>query len=289
MKRFASVLLPLDGSPEAAKAVRCALWLAEKLGATLHVLHATSQPRAGREAFAQLRLPEAARAQVVVHEVRGPAQQAVLQAVREYQVELVVMSAGGESVSMGAAPRERVGSVARAVLEDSPVPVVLLPGRYNDEKSLPWRAMLVAASGEPAADRALETAAQLASALGLRVQVLHSRSGPSGKGAYADAAHHEYAPQLEDMVESGLAACSIEESCCVEPAMLRCGDPALVLLQQVLHEGIGVLTLGWHGVLDRGRALILKRLLEEAPCALLLVRSSEHSAARLKVGEEMDG
>ena len=37
MKRFRSLLLPLDGSPEAAKAAPCALWLGERLGATLHV------------------------------------------------------------------------------------------------------------------------------------------------------------------------------------------------------------------------------------------------------------
>jgi hypothetical protein len=33
---------------------------------------------------------------------------------------------------------------------------------------------------------------------------------------------------------------------------------------------------------------VLKRLLEEAECALLLVRKSERSSAWLKVGEEID-
>lgn len=286
MKRFGSLLLPLDGSPEAARAAPCALWLAERLGATLHVLHATAHPLPARDALERLRLPQAERAQVVVHQLAGTAEAAVLDAIREHAVELVVMSARGESASAGAALEERLGSVARAVIESSPVPVVLLPARYRE--ALPWRSMLAAASGEPAADRALEAAAQLASVLELRVSVMHSGDGPSGTGAYADAPHHEYGRRLQEMVERGLAGCTADETRCVHEVLLRRGDAAGALLEHISREGTSLLALGWHGVLAGERAPVLKRLLEEAPCALLLVRTSEISPARLKVGEEID-
>ena len=39
-------------SPEAAKAAGCALWLAQALGATLHVLHATAHPLSAQDAHA---------------------------------------------------------------------------------------------------------------------------------------------------------------------------------------------------------------------------------------------
>lgn len=287
MNRFRSLLLPLDGSPEAAKAAGCALWLAERLGATLHVLHATAQPLPGQEALERLRLPSAGRAQVVLHQLAGSAETAVLDAVREHRVELVVMSASGESASAGAALGEGLGSVARAVIGASPVPVVLLPVRYRE--TLPWRTMLAAASGEPAADRALEAAAQLAAALALRVDVMHSGDVPAGAGIYADAPHHEHGRQLQEMVERGLAGCTAEESRCVQEVLLRHGDPAVAMLDHVARKGTGLLALGWHGALGGGRAPVLKRLLEEAPCALLLVRAPETSSARLKVGEEIDG
>lgn len=286
MKRFGSLLLPLDGSPEAAKAAGCALWLAEKLGATLHVVHATAQPLPGREALDRLRLPQGERAQVVVHQPAENAEAAVLAAIAEHAVELVVMSARGESASAGAALEERLGSVARAIIESSPVPVVLLPVRYRE--ALPWRSMLAAASGEPPADRALEVAAQLAAALALSVKVMHSGDGPSGTGAYADAPHHEYGRRLQEMVERGLTGCTTEEARCVQEVLLRRGDPATALLEHVSGEGTSVLALGWHGALGSGRAPVLKRLLDEAPCALLLVRAPETSPARLKVGEEID-
>ncbi|MEJ7930206.1 universal stress protein [Ramlibacter sp. AN1015] len=286
MKQYRSLLLPLDGSPEAAKAVGCALWLAGQLGATLHVLHATAHVLPGDEAIARLRLPQAARAQVVVHQLAADAKTAVLDAVRAHDVELVVMSARGASASAGAPVGERLGGVARAVIEACPVPVVLLPVRYRE--ALPWHVMLAAASGEPAADRALEAAAQLAAALALRVEVMHAGNGPVGTAGYADAAHHEYGRQLQEMVQQGLAGCTADESRSVREVLLRPGDPAAALLEHVERKGTSLLALGWHGALGGGRASVLKRLLEEAPCALLLARTPESSPARLKVGEDLD-
>jgi len=286
MSGFQSLLLPLDGSPQAAKAAGCALWLAEALGATLHVVHATRQPLPGREALLQLRLPQGERAQVVVHQPAANAEAAVLDAITRHGVELVVMTARGESAAAGAVLGERLGSVARAVIGASPVPVVLLPVRYRE--SLPWRSMLAAASGEPAADRALETAARLAAALRLSVKAMHAGNGRSAAGSYADAPHHEYGRRLQEMAERGLACCTEEEARRVQEVLLRGGDPADALLEHVAREGTSLLALGWHGALGSGRAPVLKRLLDEAPCALLLVRAPDTSPARLKVGEEID-
>jgi nucleotide-binding universal stress UspA family protein len=290
MSRFASILLPLDGSPEAAKGAGCALWLAERLGATLHVLHATAQPLPAREALARLRVPDARRTQVVVHQLPENAEAAVLEAIAVHRVDLVVMSARGESASAGLELSQRLGTVAQAVLERSPVPVLLLPARYRE--ALPWTSMLAAASGERSADQALEAAVRLAAALGLKVTVMHSEDGPPAGtvplGAYADAPHHEYPQRLEEMVERGLAGCTPEEGQCVDHVLLARGDPAAVLLEEVARRTASVLALGWHGALAAGRAPVLKRLLAEAECALLLVRAAERSPARLKVGAEID-
>lgn len=292
MSRFASILLPLDGSPEAAKAAGCALWLAQALGATLHVLHATAHPLSAGDALAHLRVPQVQDARVVMHQLAGGAEAAVLEEIAAQRIDLVVMSARGESASANVEPSRRLGSIAQAVIERSPVPVVLLPLHYRE--SLPWTSMLAAASGEASADQALEAAAQLAAALRLKVTVVYSEGGPCGAGAaplgaYADAPHHEYPQRLEQLVERGLAGCAAEEAQCVHGVLLCRGEPASVLLEQVASHGSSVLALGWHGALGAGRALVLKRLLEQAECALLVVRGTEHSRARLKVGSDIDG
>ncbi|HEX2530238.1 MAG TPA: universal stress protein [Burkholderiaceae bacterium] len=292
MSSFASLLLPHDGSPEAAKGVGCALWLAEALGATLHVLHAAAQPVSAHEELARFDVPSAHRPQVILHQLAGNADDTVLEAISSYQVDLVVMSARGESASAGLKLWQRLGTVARAVIERSPVPVLLLPIRYREV--LPWTSMLAAASGEMAADRALEAATQLAAALRIKVTVVHAEDSMDVTGAampldaYTDAAHHEYPHRIEGMVERGLAGCTPEESGWIDQVLLRRGDPGDVLLEQVARRASSVLALGWHGALGTGRALVLKRLLEQAECPLLLVREIEESSARLKVGEDID-
>jgi nucleotide-binding universal stress UspA family protein len=255
MKKPASLLLPLDGSAEAEKARGCAAWLAGRLGGRLHVLeHAP-----------------------------GDAARAILAAVEAHHVDLLVMSARGESANAGRG--KRTGSVAQAVIEAGPVPVVLLPARYRE--MLPWESMLVAASGEPAADQALEAAVQLAAALELKVRVAHCTDGAPPLGAYADAPHHEYAGQLAEMVNRSLATCSAEQCRRVQGIALCRGDPAVELPKQLDEHPASVLALGWHGDLGPGRAQVLKRLLEVVQCPLLLVREAPRPRARLKVGEAL--
>ena len=291
MSRFNAILLPLDGSPEAAKAAGCALWLAQALGATLHVLHATAHPLSAQDALARLRVPQVQDARVVFHQLSGAPEAAVLEEIAAHRIDLVVMSACGESAIADVAPSRRLGTVAQAVIERSPVPVVLLPLHYR--QTLPWTSMLAAASGEAAADQALKAAAHLAAALQIKVIVVHSGDDPAepgraALGAYFDAPHHEVPQRLEQLVERGLAGCGAEEARCVQQVLLCRGDPASVLLEQAVRHDSSALALGCHGALGAGRALVLKRLIEEAECTLLLVRGTEHARARLKVGREID-
>ena len=53
MSPTASILLPLGRSPTAAQGVGCAILLAERLGASLHVLSATPDPQPPRQALEQ--------------------------------------------------------------------------------------------------------------------------------------------------------------------------------------------------------------------------------------------
>ena len=254
---FDSILVPHDGSPEAAKALGCAAWLARRLAAKLHVLESTADPAGD-----------------------------LLESIAEHQARLVVMTARGESAA--SEPGRRMGRVGEALIRESTVPVVLLPVHYRE--ALPWTSMLVAASGEPAADQALEAALQLAAALGLELDVLYCES-PRTKaralGEYADAVHYEYAQRLEEMIRRAAARRPPEERGCIGRMLLCRGDPADELLAHVRQRRASVVALGWHGALGAGRALVLKRLLDEAECPLLLVRQAARPTSRLKVGEEL--
>lgn len=290
MNDFANLLLPLDVSPASARAVETALWLAESLGATLHVLHATAHPLPATEALGQLHASRGRLPHVVLHQPAGDARAMVLSAIERHRIDLVVLSARGASLAAHADGRP-LGGVARAVLERTPVPVILLPGHYRPR--LPWQSMLAALSGEPAADQALEAAVRLATALRLRIAVLHIETGAAGGelppfGAYADSPHHEVPRRFEHLVHRGLTRCTAAEAHCIHDVLLRRGDAATALLDEARQRGSSVIALGWHGALDPGRAPVLKRLLGDADCALLVVRRPPRSPrARLKVGSAL--
>ncbi|HEX7942071.1 MAG TPA: universal stress protein, partial [Gemmatimonadaceae bacterium] len=101
MSSFDSILLPLDGSLQAAKAVPCALWLAERLHATLHVLHSAPHPIVPAKALERLSALAAQRARTVLHQTTVDPVHAVLEATREHHVKLVVMTARGGSARQG--------------------------------------------------------------------------------------------------------------------------------------------------------------------------------------------
>lgn len=272
---FDSILVPHDGSPEAAKALGCGAWLAQRLGATLHVLTP-----------ATLQIAAEQRARMVLHRTAEAPDSAVPKAIAAHAVKLVVMTARGESASAGIDPGKRMGRVAEALIVESTVPVLLLPLHYRE--ALPWTSMLVAASGEAAADQALETALQLAAALQLELSVLYCetpRTKAGALGAYADAPHYEYPHRLEEMVRR--TASQHPECRCIAKVLLCHGDPAAEVLAHIAQRRSSVLALGWHGALTAGRAPVLKRLLDEAECPLLVVRQAARPTARLKIGDEL--
>lgn len=275
LHRFDSILLPHDGSAEACKALGCGAWLAERLDATLHVLTPVS-----------VRVDPAYRARVVLHRTIEDPCAALCRATAALAVRLIVMTARGASASAGVDPDRRLGNVAQALMASSTVPVLLLPVHYRE--ILPWRSMLVGASGEPASDQALQTALHLGAALRIELDVMFCEdpwARPPALGGYADAAHHEMPQRLRDVVCRTALRSPDDERCGIAQVVFSPGDAASGLLAEVQHRNASVLALGWHGTLAHGRARVLKQLLERAECPLLLVREPGRQAVTLKVAD----
>jgi nucleotide-binding universal stress UspA family protein len=297
MSPFSSILVPLDGSRVAARSLGCATWLAARLGARLHILSATPQERPAREELTRLRVPEAHWPLVTLHQAPAYPEDAILAAVARHEVSLVVMTAGGQTAEAAPSGAEgdaqsAVGHVTRAVLERSPVPVLLLPPAYRE--ALPWERVLVPVSGELEGDEALALAVRLANALDLAVHVAHVTDADSGdeglaaRARYADAFHHEYPRQLEEFVTRALPHCGPAESRCIADVALCHGDVAAELLGLIERKRVSVLVTGWHGRLSPGHARVLKRLIQVITSPVLLVKRTLRTPFRLKVGEEIE-
>jgi nucleotide-binding universal stress UspA family protein len=297
MKPFASILVPLDGSAMAARSLGCASWLASRLGARLHVLSATSRELPAPEELRRLRVPEAHWPNVHLHQAATFPPEAILRAIDEHRADVVVMTARGAAAEAGAsgAPDlvKTAGHVTESVLERSRVPVLLLPSGYTE--SLPWRRVLVPVSGGAESDCALALSVRLADAIDLAVYVAHVTDGGAaldeGLGArtrYADAMHHEYAGQLEEVVARALPELTAGQCRAMRPVVLGRGPIAGELVRLIHEEAISALSMGWHGHLGAGRAEVLKQLLPVLDVPVLLVRSEAGAPFRLKVGEELE-
>jgi nucleotide-binding universal stress UspA family protein len=278
-----SILLPLDGSPESARPIGCALWLAEQLGATLHLLHAGERPLSATEALQRLGAATARHARTVLHQSRQPPVEAMLELVRKHDVKLVVMSARGESASAGVDPERQLGRVTTALLASSTLPVLITPLGYRE--SLPWRSILVAGMvagrGDAAADDALATTLRLATALPAQARVVYAAQA-SAVACYADALHYELPHRYHELVSRATVVATRQECHHVEALRVRRGDLADELVAEAAD--FDLVALGWHGAFAAARAPMLTRLLERAARPLLIVRERQRSVL-LKVGD----
>jgi nucleotide-binding universal stress UspA family protein len=236
-------------------------------------------------------VPAEQRTRTVLHQTASNPVSALLEAKARRDVKLVVMSPPGEEVSHAIEESTgRFGPIARAIIEESTVPIVVAPPHYREV--LPWRSMLVASDGQPAADEAVVMALRFGALLDVKMTVVHVivEHGPTAGvlGQYADAPQHEMVGRVEQIVRRALVELSPAERRSIQaPLELRVGDPGPELLAEVDRHRSSLLALGWHGTLDPARASVLKSLVERAECPLLLVRKTQRSQLRLKVGDDI--
>lgn len=171
------ILVPLDGSVLSEAVLPVAAQLARASQGTLllfQVYNVTSsdvilavmeaEARRSRTYLAGVALrPELAGLQVETMTLGGAAALSILDAVQEYQVDLLVMSSHGRS----GITRQVLGSVAEHVVRHAPVPVLILRGSRADALLLHEQApvALVALDGSPLAETALLPAVEVLAAL----------------------------------------------------------------------------------------------------------------------------
>lgn len=293
MTRNPPILLPLDGSVQAAKSLGCAAFLARGWNARLHVLSANPEELPARKELSRLHVPEAYWSLIELHRVPRYSVDEILAAVHRHRVGLLVLGAqpsadpwsGPESGE--SALEHAVGRVAESVLENSSVPVLFIPPGYRE--SLPWRRVLVAVSCRTESERALTFGIELSKTFDLDLLVVHVASGAEGlveRSHYSDARHHEFPAQLDELVERRLPRAECRQR--LKRIALGRGDVVTELSKLIQAESPSVLVGGWHGHLSPGRAAALKRLVLSVPTPIALVRAEDAPRFRLKVGESFE-
>jgi len=283
-----AILVPLDGSDIARRSLGCAAWLASRLGADLYVLY-SGEPLPADQALDRLGVPHEYRHSIVLQQTAGDPAADIVAAVERYRIGLIVMTARGQSAAERMnSPFEPLGRVARAVIEHSPIPVLVL--LRASEVVRPWRSALVPISGEAETDQSLMLALELAGALEVGVTIAHvvpDASAGDTRWPYMDAAHHEYPQILHELVARACPLCGPAERRRISDFRVYHGDVARELLDLIEQTHMDVVIVGWHGFFQAGHAQVLKTLLQRLGCPVLLVKPRPKRPFRLKIGDAL--
>lgn len=295
------ILVPLDGSALAERALSCATMLARGLPADLvlfravsispdlevlgHTLHDTEEhmERLKTQAHDYLgqvagRLKSSGLA-VRTHVRRGPAAEAIVDYAEQTGVSQIIMAAHGYS----GVSRWRHGSVAERVLQSAGVPVLMICAKGGDAMSkepMTCQRILVPLDGSDRAEQVLPPAVSIARALDteivlFRVPIAHV-SGSYASDWYVplewtfESANHiaeEYLSRVaDDLQAQGVRVTSAT----------RMGDVAGAILEYAEGKQIDLIAMCTHGRTGLARwalGSVADRVLRARSTPLLLVRA----------------
>lgn len=271
MTQLTTVLVPLDGSDLAERALPTAVRIAQQHGARLALVRAAEahvppgvdpsdqQVAAVGEAERYLAGIEArlSEAGLEVESVvpYGDSAAGILLEVRLRQAELVVMSTHGR----GGMSRLLLGSVAMAVLEKSPVPLLLIPPMAAMElpQDQPWR-VIVGLDGSAHSESVLADVISIIPAQVGAVTLVHALAPPPSRvlGTHASApgeagSQAEVAPASLTLAAGKLtgAGLSVVEH-------VGQGDPAALLCAVAREQNADIIALATHGRSGMSRLII---------------------------------
>jgi nucleotide-binding universal stress UspA family protein len=212
-----TVVVPLDGSRDAAGVLAYGEELAARFGARLQTVTVSG---GGRRVAAEVRLD-------------GDPATALLDHLAEIDRAVVCMASHGH----GGLRRRLVGSVAEAVIRRSPVPVVVHGPETTGPTHLP-RTILAGVAFSPHLERLLDMLATWALLLGARLELAHVRY-PTAAELYLARATGQRAADQPDL--DRLAAKLKGRGVRTATHLLVGDDPTIALLELARHLPTAVL------------------------------------------------
>ncbi|MEL6615625.1 MAG: universal stress protein [Bacteroidota bacterium] len=291
------ILFPTDLSDCAEGAFSHAAFLAERFGASLHVLHVREHPgfpppdwtdalRITPEDIANdLGLPLAPEADAVdlvemehLETEASDVAAAILHQAAALDADLIVMGTHGRS----GIERAVLGSVAESVVRHARCPVFTVRPTGDRASGGGWalRRVLVAVETASPPPPQVAWAASLARAYGARVDLLHtvpiSLLTP-GSTAAARTARHELRALEDTLLASG-----------VRDVVSRVveGDPADAIVDTARVLGVDLVVVGSHGREGVRRALlgsVSERVIRSAPSPVFVARTARVASTPLAV------
>lgn len=245
-----TVLAAVDNSAAATPVLAAALRVAELYGAEAEAIHVREDSTASVE--------RAARAlSVPLLVVDDGTSRRLVAAARDPDVVAVVV--GARRAIHGRRP---AGHVALSLIVALAKPVVVVPPLAVDTR--PFERVLVPLDGTRASSEALQRTIELACRSHLDVVALHVAEA-GGLAPFGEQPQHE----LDAWKEEFLARYAPQPD--AVRLEVRAGRPGESVLRVADEAGVDLVALGWARDLSRGRAALVREVLERSRVPVLLV------------------
>ena len=264
---YKKIVVATDGSPSAEHAQRVAATIAKASRAQLILVHGCSHAEKGNEVAERAKDALKAEGVTPVSEVHeGNPVEIVVEIADRKDAGLIVVGSRGQS----RAKRFFSGSVSRDIAHKAPCDVLIVRARgftYNPPDPS-YKSVLVATDGSPTADRAARKAFDLARRLGASVTLVYVGHASTGDPVLKDTAE-----ALGEGVETKVRVVG--------------GDPADRIVDVARADRADLIIVGNKGMTGAARFLgsVPKKVLEHAPCDVLVARTITQVSTEIEKGE----
>lgn len=255
------MLVPLDGTPTAQRALEPASRIARQLARPLELV-TVQDPVHGRWARDLDALAEATRYEDVEVEVvsGGWPGDVIVELTREHPGTLVCLAAQHRD----RVDRIMLGSVSTHIIQNSKGPVLIVGPGFRQEPSFSrYRRLVVCLDGSPRAAAAVLTAQRYAEHADLRIDLVHVTDSAD------DPASQQPMREHLDGVEQRLRAAGFS----VGTVVLASADPADPIAHLLAQDPATIAVVGSHGRTGLARMLlgsVTMDLIERSPVPLLI-------------------
>jgi nucleotide-binding universal stress UspA family protein len=279
MKNKPAIVIPLDGSETATVALNAAQAMATIMGAVLYIVHINktrlTEDRLAKEIkiVDKLKIKNFSIKQIVSD---NPVDEILHFASSK---DMIVMSTHGKTFNTD----YLLGSVTTSIVQRAICPVMLIrPGSHliPDYKWEPAK-MLVPLNGTPAAASIMIQVFRLATLTNAVIDVLNigvagekppTEAGTIRTPMYLDHPRYDWPAWAGEFVERFLAQKPPEVKLNL---FERGGEPAQAIRLFADQNEDDLIIMGWHGQFGKGRARIVKELLQNVEIPIILMWSRE--------------
>jgi len=281
------VIVPLDGSPEAAEALPLAKAVASLLGATVHIVHVSETALPPTDMARQLSLDPDELQGVVIDRVIGKPAEVIVALQQDNRLSPIVVSARGR----GTPPEQPIGPVATHLIESSRGPVLLVwpehPPRPTQAVGL-WRRILLPLDGTPSTSFAIAPAIDLAQRCRAELYILYvaalGKQRPPEAGTltppkYLDQPQYEWPDWAAELLQRLWQVTGLTPSKIPVRMSMASGEPIQEIARFAVQHQIDLIAFAWNGRFIRGGPLAVTSGLREAGCPSLILHAPSRAAA----------